>query len=487
MAVMLFGCGGQSESGGSSVSIGEKDTESKQPNVIIIFTDDHGYADLGSQNQVSDIHTPNIDLLANNGVRFSNGYVTAPQCAPSRAGLLTGKYQQTFGFDENKHGPLDKKVPTIADAYKELGYTTGMMGKWHLEVTNSSLEWANSNAPGLKPFKAADLPIETRKNYFPDSMGFDFTVMGYEQWYWRNFDNNGRLVEASYQRTDDYRIDHVNDAAVDFIRLNQDSPFFLYVAPYGPHVPLQAIEKDLALFSDDMPTRRKYALAMLYAIDRGVGKIMSALEEYQLLDNTLIFFVSDNGAPLGRTMEDEPLTRYGVWDGSLNIPLAGEKGMLTEGGIKVPFIAYWQGKLQAGLVVDTPVVTLDIAKTALSLAGMPSEKLESYDGEELLPLMTKGGETETLIERPIFWRFYEQRAIRKGDWKYLQAGVARKYLFNLKDDPEERINLIQDYKEKAAELKDIYEQWDKDNKRVDPYKELFKPFANQYDFYMPTS
>lgn len=126
MAVMLFGCGGQSES--SLVSIGEKDTESKQPNVIIIFTDDHGYADLGSQNQVSDIHTPNIDLLANNGVRFSNGYVTAPQCAPSRAGLLTGKYQQTFGFDENKHGPLDTKVPTIADAFKELGYTTGMMG-----------------------------------------------------------------------------------------------------------------------------------------------------------------------------------------------------------------------------------------------------------------------------------------------------------------------------------------------------------------------
>lgn len=487
ISFLLLGCGGESKNSSSLPVASEQKEPPKPPNVIVIFTDDHGYADLGSQNQVADIHTPNIDTLAANGVRFTNGYVTAPQCAPSRAGLLTGVYQQRFGFDENKHGPLPTQVQTIATAYKELGYATGMVGKWHLEVTNSSLEWAQANAPDLSPFRANDLPIDTRKEYFPDAMGFDYTVMGYQTWFWRNFDSKGLFPEAAYRKTDEYRIDHVTNAAADFIRLNNEKPFFLYISPYGPHVPLEAIEEDLSLFSDNMPTRRKYALAMLHAIDRGVGSIVSVLEEFQLLENTLIFIVSDNGAPLGETMEDAPLTEYGIWDGSLNTPLTGEKGMLTEGGIKVPFIAYWQGKLSGGLVVDTPVLTLDIAKTALGLAGMSKEKLEQYDGEELMGVMTQQAPINKINERAIYWRFYGQRAIRKGDWKYLQAGIEREYLFNLADDPEEKINLINDFENKAAELKSEYEAWDRDNKRIDPYSELGRPFARRFDYYLDRS
>jgi len=453
------------------------------PNVIVFFTDDQGYADLGVQDVLDDVKTPNIDALAHNGVRFTNGYVTASQCSPSRAAFLTGRYQQRFGLDENRQIPMTLDETTIAQRFKQQDYATGMFGKWHLEIMGNSVEWGRRNYPDLQPFKVDQIPEEVRHQYFPHQRGFDDMLAGYTNTYLRNVDDRGRTIALETHRTDQFRIDLTSDASLAFIDKNWQKPFFMYVSHYGPHVPIEATQHYLDRFSEDMPMRRRYALAMMAAIDDGVGRVVDKLKNYNVYDNTIIMFISDNGAPLGDDMTDAPLSAKGeAWNGSRNDPFTGEKGMLTEGAVRVPFIVQWPNKISAGMELDTPVSALDAAYTALKVAG--DTQLDALDGLDLMPLIING-DSNLFDQRPLFWRFFFQRAIRKGDWKYMQAGIRREYLFDMTQTEPESINLINTYPDIAKELRDEYWQWAAQMQRPEELVELPPPFAERVDRYLP--
>ena len=240
-------------------------------------------------------------------------------------------------------------------------------------------------------------------------------IFGYKNNWWTNYTLDGETITASSRQNTRYRLDVVTDASIAFIERNKQKPFFLYLGYYAPHVPLEAPDNYLEPFESVPETRRRYGLAMMSAIDNGVGKIRERLNAEQLSDNTMIFFISDNGAPLGIHKLDLPIdNNAGAWDGSLNDPMIGEKGMLSEGGIRVPYIVSWPGKIPAGVVSDTPVTTLDVATTSLAAAGLeiPAE----LDGDDLLPSLTQQAELE---ERPLFWRFWNQSAIRTVSYTHL--------------------------------------------------------------------
>ncbi|RED50121.1 sulfatase family protein [Seonamhaeicola aphaedonensis] len=438
----------------------ESFTQNK-PNIIVIFTDDQGYADIGINGQVDDIKTPNIDLLAKNGVRMTSGYVTAPQCIPSRSGLLTGRYQQRFGLDHNGTIPLPLDEVLISQRMKKAGYVTGMTGKWHLEPNHQQKLWINKNMPELKgeKFKPSDIPFEKKEPYMSSNRGFDKTFQGYVQNYWANYSLDGKEdMEAQWIIQDGYRLDIQTNATVKFIENNSDKPFFYYTSYFAPHVPLGATKKYLDRFPEDMPQRRRYCLAMMSAIDDGVGKIKETLKKEGIEDNTVIFFISDNGAPLKLHMEDKPGVGVG-WDGSKNTPWVGEKGMISEGGIRVPFIMNWPAGLPKGLVYDKPVISLDVAATCNALAGL--QDTEELDGTNLIPYLNnvkKGAPHEAL-----FWRFWGQSAIRMGDYKFLQSGQYE-YLFDVTSLEHENKNLIDEYPKKAKVLKKRLQQWSRELK-----------------------
>lgn len=434
-----------------------------KPNVVVIFTDDWGYGDLGAFGALDDIKTPNLDRLAKEGVLFSDGYVTAPQCGPSRAGLLTGRHQQRFGFDSITSGPLPLEETTIADRLKKAGYATGMVGKWHQEPNWTNVQWARKLHPELvKDGKVPKIPWEINLRYFPEARGFDHFYCGEWHRYWHNYElgSGAPLLSPVWTDSKEFRVDVQTKAGLAFIHDNADRPFFLYLAYFAPHVPLESPEKYLKRFPGEMPERRRTALAMMSAVDDGVGRIMDLLEEKGLRKNTLVFFTSDNGAPLGAQqgipMDDVlPVGKAGpAWDGSRNDPLCGEKGMLTEGGVRVPFIASWPGQLPQGKVSNMPVSTLDIAVTANALAGLPHDPL--FDGVDLMPFLA--GEAAA-PQRDLYWKFWNQAAIRSGDWKLIQSGPSISMLFNLRTDKEETRNLIAQHPEVAQKLKGKLGEW----------------------------
>jgi arylsulfatase A-like enzyme len=439
-----------------------------KPNVIVILADDQGYADLGVQGQVKDIRTPNIDALAAGGIRFTSGYATAPQCSPSRAGLLTGRYQEKFGLDNIPDDPLPLEEVTIPERLKQAGYVSGMVGKWHLDPNALCLKWARKNLPSAKPNAEGriQIPAKYLRQYSALAQGFDECFQGEMLHYLATYDLNGRTLDprGKYVNDPGFRLDIQTQAALAFLQRHhgQDGkPFFLYLAYFGPHVPLQATTNYLSRFPGPMAERRRYALAMLSAMDDGVGKITAALQQYGISTNTLIFFTSDNGAPLGgahgQPMTDLlPVGKIGpFWDGSLNTPWLGEKGMLAEGGMHVPFLMSWPGKLPAGKVYDQPVSTLDIASTAVALAGLPHDN--RLDGVNLMPFLT-GKETGS-PHAALYWRFWDQTAVREGQWKYIQAGNVAKYLFDVTTDAQEKKNLIGEHPEIARELAGKLSAW----------------------------
>ena len=436
----------------------EKPGASDKPNIIVIFTDDHGFADLGVQGQLSDVKTPNIDQMAKEGVRMTSGYITAPQCTPSRAGLLSGRYQQRYGLDENGTIPLPLEEVIIPERMKEAGYTTGMTGKWHLEPNHIEKEWIAENMPELagKKLTPKDVPFSKKLAYMPSERGFDDCFQGEMISYWVNYDLDGNDVKKQHIIDKRFRLDVQTDAALTFIDRNHDKPFFFYLSYYGPHVPLEATSYYLNRFPEDMPERRRYALAMLAAIDDGVGAVRKSLKDYGILDNTIIFFISDNGAPLKIDKKDLLPINYPAasWDGSLNDPYIGEKGMLSEGGIRVPFIMSWPEKLPKGMTYDRPVSSLDMAATSVAVAGLP--KSDELDGVNLIPFLN--GDKKEDPHENLYWRFWDQSAVRTGDFKYLKAG-SREFLFNVANDDHENVNLIADYPEQAEAMKKKLELW----------------------------
>ncbi len=455
---------------------------SDKPNIIVIFTDDHGYADLNCQGSLKGLKTPHLDKLAADGARCTSGYITAPQCIPSRAGLMAGRDQNRFGVDANGMIPMPLDEVLIPQRLQKAGYVTGMVGKWHLEPNHQQKEWIAKHMPGKAKAEKVRIPIQLQRPYYPDARGFTQSYFGYLNHYWATHDLKGNEVKPpKHVHETGYRLDIQTQAGLSFIERNHDQPFFLYLAYYAPHVPLDATEKYLQRFPEGMPRRRRIALAMLAAIDDGVGRIRRQLEKHELTEDTIIFFISDNGAPLKLHMQDLPGNGPG-WDGSRNDPWLGEKGTLMEGGIRVPYLVSWPGRIPAGQTYDHPVSSLDVGATAVALAGLP--KPESLEGVNLVPHLT--GEEKGLPHDILCWRFWNQAAIRKGKWKYLQAGGERKYLFDLGSPEHERKNRIKDHPAIAKELQGLLADWAKELKAPGmPSGEVNGQEQRFYEHYLP--
>lgn len=396
----------------------------KQPNIIVIMSDDQGYADIGIQG-CKDVKTPHMDALAMGGVRCTDAYVTAPVCSPSRAGMLSGRYQQRFGHYYNTGGPhgLPVSVTTIADRMKNLGYATAAFGKWHL---------------GTAP------------QFHPNKRGFDhfYGILGGHAGYFKTKVNvNGKKVEET-----EYLTDALGRETVAFITKNKDKPFFIYCAFNAVHSPMHAKEEHLKMYeSITNPKRKKYA-GMLKSMDENIGKIIKALEDQQLLEDTLIFFLSDNGGPTPYTQAD-------------NGSLRGSKGMTWEGGVRVPYFVSWKGHLPAGKVYKGIVSSLDIYATALVAGGASIQPEWQLDGLDILPrLKNKSESSET---RDVFWKWHEQWGIRHHEWKLVfMRGEKKPSLFRLDKDRSEQNDLSASHPEKFQELKKLYDDWD--NKNVIP-------------------
>jgi len=446
--VLLVLCGCDSFNEVSSISY--------RPNIIVILTDDHGFADLNIQGSSADLKTPHIDQLAKTGVRMTSGYVTAPQCVPSRAGLLSGKYQQRFGLDYNGTIPFPLEEKMISQRMKDAGYITGMTGKWHLDPNHQQQEWIKEHMPEVANRKAkVVIPLEKKIPYLPTEKGFDFVVEGYINNYWSNHTIDGNPIEPQMVKIPGYRLDIQTQAALTFIDKYKDEPFFFYLSYFGPHVPLDATKERLCRFPSEMPERRRMCLAMLAAIDDGVGKIKETLQKHKIDDNTLIIFLGDNGAPLKIYKEDLPLSmKGGAWNGSLNDPFIGEKGMVCEGGGRIPFIMNWPNGLPKGKIYDKPIISLDIAATSLALSG--EEIPEELDGVNLVPFIN--GDKLGDPHEALYWRFWHQSAIRMGDWKYYKY-LDKEFLFNVASKEHEHLNLIEQHPAKTKKLKSKLIEW----------------------------
>ena len=421
----------------------------KSPNVVLIVSDDMGYGDIGVHGS-RDIPTPNIDALARVGTRFTDAYASGPYCSPTRAGLLTGRYQQRFGHEFNpdrqpgmKHEiglPLGET--TIADYFKSAGYRTALFGKWHL---GNSQEF-HPMSRGFDEFFGF---LNGDHSYLdPESSGSDPLL-------------DGRIPVAKT----DYLTDVISGRAIDFIKRQRAKPFFLYVAYNAVHTPLQATDKYLDRFPNIAdPTRRTYA-AMLSAMDDGIGRIMAALRDSGLEENTLVIFFNDNGGP---TMPGTTI------NGSSNAPLRGSKRQTWEGGIRVPFFIHWKGRLPEGKLDPRPVIQLDILPTALAAAGIKPRPQSNLDGVNLLPFIA--GKNRGLPHDALYWRLGENMAIRKGDWKLVTALEGRLYdadpnaadylsgvqLYNIANDIGESRNLAAENPAKVKELIAAWYAWNKD-------------------------
>jgi len=377
-----------------------------KPNIILIYSDDHGWADLGVQGSDQDIRTPHLDAMARDGVRFTRGYVTAPQCVPSRAGVLTGRYQQRFGVEDNNKGPLPLTELTLAERLKSAGYVTGQAGKWHLDMIGG---------------KKSDKTLRLSKEHMPHAQGFDEYFRGELRQFYASHDLAGKpFADAPHVVADNrFRVVVQTEAALSFLdrRAAQPAqPFFLYLAYFAPHVPLESPEPWFSQTPAHLPKERRQALAMIAAMDDGIGRLRAKLKATGQDQNTLIVFIGDNGAPLGK-----------AWDGSLNTPLIGQKGMLAEGGIRTPFVATWPARLPAGKAYDQPVSSLDVAATAVAAAGLP--QAPELDGTDLTPFVTN--QKPGAPHERLFWRWGSQAAVLEHPWKLVRLGDREEMLFDV--------------------------------------------------------
>ncbi|MCE9525850.1 MAG: sulfatase [Planctomycetales bacterium] len=412
--------------------------EARKPNILLIVGDDMGYADIGVHG-CKDIPTPHIDSIAKNGIRCTSGYVSGPYCSPTRAGLMTGRYQQRFGHEFNP-GPaaggnvgLPLTEVTLADKLKAAGYATGMVGKWHL-----------GNDPKFNPVNRG----------FQEYFGF---LGGAHQYFPPRGGAKGAQVAPIFRGLEpveekEYLTDAFAREAVAYIDKHQKESFFLYLTFNAVHTPLQSAEKYLARFADVKDERRRTYCAMMSAMDDAIGSVLKKLDDTQLTENTLVCFISDNGGP--------PV------NASSNGPLHGFKAQTWEGGIRVPYLVQWKGKLPAGKTYDQPVIQLDLHSTALAVAGLErsvKEQTVKLDGVNILPHLL--GEVTSPPHDALYWRFGEQTAIRSGNHKLVKArgGSGDWELYDLAADLGETKNLAAAKPEIAKELLAKYDAWNAHN------------------------
>ena len=418
------------------------------PNLVVILADDLGYADVGF-NGCPDIPTPNIDRIASEGVRCTSGYVTYSVCGPSRAGLITGRYQDRFGACRNP--TVDPSVPNngvplseknLAELLRPVGYRSIAVGKWHL-----------GTHPDLRPLERGFDEffgfLSGGHNYFPDQLKLRDLSEVDKPWAWYRT----KLLRGTTRvDVDRYLTEELSHAAVEFVDRNHDKPFFLYLAYNAPHTPLQATEKYLSRFSHIDDERRRTYAAMVSALDDGVGLLLDKLTEHGLDESTLVFFLSDNGGPLANA--------------SRNGPLRDHKGSAFEGGVRVPFAVRWTGVLPAGRDYGRAVSSLDIAATIVARSGAVTPAEKPLDGVDLIPYLT--GENPSPPHATLYWRWYdrERYAVRMGDHKLIvmQRESDRKsreprMLYDLAHDVSEELNLVGEIPSVAAEADDLVGGW----------------------------
>ncbi|NBV20685.1 MAG: sulfatase [Proteobacteria bacterium] len=409
-----------------------------RPNILFIVGDDMGYADVGFHG-CKDIPTPNLDALAASGVRFTSGYVTGPYCSPTRAALLTGRYQQRFGHEFNPGAPnagLPLTETTIANRLKAAGYVTGLVGKWHLGAQDA---------------------MQPPKRGFDEFFGFLGGAHSY-------FQSAGILRGTEPVKELDYTTDAFGREACDFIQKHKGRPWFLYLAFNAVHTPMHATDDRLAKFPNIADKQRRTYDAMMLAMDEAIGKVRAKLAETGQTENTLVTFISDNGGP----------TMPGVTiNGSVNLPLRGSKRTTLEGGVRVPFIVSWPAKLKPA-VFDQPAIQLDLNATALAAAGVERKPEWKLDGVDLLPFLT--GAKSGPPHEALFWRFGEQMAVRAGDFKLVRydttadgvaagrkAGTSPLKLYNLREDIGESKDLAAAQPDKVKELQSLWDTWNTAN------------------------
>jgi arylsulfatase B len=437
--------------------------EAKKPNIVILFADDLGYAELGCQGN-TDIPTPHIDSIAKNGVRFTDGYVTAPVCSPSRAGLMSGRHQSRFGWNINV---MPHTVPhsafgipatetTIAERLKEAGYRTGLIGKWHLGSRSDFnpvrhgfdyfFGFAHEGRYFVRPpykgvttlLRKDPLPEGGANNrwFSPDKKLIYHDILRNEPLYDLN---NPMLRGEQIVEEKRYLTDAFTDEAIQFIEREKEKPFFLFLSYNAVHSPLQGADAYMKKMNHIEDIHRRIFAAMLANLDDSVGSVLAKLRESGLEENTLIFFLSDNGGPT------KELT-------SSNSPLKGGKGQFYEGGIRVPFVAQWKGTIPPGQTYKHPVTSLDLYATAAAQAGLKLTPKDT-DGVDLVPFLK--GENTDAPHKQLFWNFRADGAFREGDWKIVRFR-GKWYLYNLRNDLAEETDLS---KQEPETFKALLAKW----------------------------
>lgn len=420
---------------------------SEKPNILLILADDLGYGDVGYQG--GDLPTPHIDSIAKSGVRFTDGYVTCPVCAPSRAGLLTGKYQQRFGFWDNI-GPyrvsketepgIPVDLPILSERLKKLGYTCGLFGKTHdgeAEVIMAFNRWDefygfnNGASNYLKDMNRSHNPIFHNKKM----VSSPYASRGISN---RDICQAGVIVKD----TDQYFTDELGAMACRFIEANKERPFLCYIPFNAIHGPFQAPKALADKYSHIENRERRLVMAMLESMDNNIGRVLDALKKNDLMDNTLIIFLSDNGGH----------------QASPSKPLRGGKGTYWEGGLRIPFCMQWAGKLKAGSLYRHPIISLDIMPTLIQAAGGEVDPKWELDGVDLIPYLT-GADNER-PHQTLTWIWGPRRAIREGDLKAVSMNEGRKWeLFDLARDMSETTDLAGQRPEKLQALIKQHEAW----------------------------
>lgn len=402
--------------------------ESSRPNVLIFYADDLGYGELAVQGYTKEIPTPNIDSIARNGVRFTQGYVAATYCSPSRAGLMTGRYPTRFGHEFNavaRHSGLSLQETTMAQRLKTLGYATAAVGKWHLGG-------------------------EASRDYYPTNRGFDEfygTLNNTPFYHPTQFIDSRKTLEI--EKADDknfYTTDAYAARAVDWLGKQTDKPWFLYLPFNAQHAPLQAPQKYLDRFPNIADEKRRIFAAMLSSMDDAVGVVMNKVRSMGQEENTIVFYIADNGGPTQSTT-------------SGNGPLRGFKMTTFEGGPRVPFMMQWKAKLPGGQVETRPVMNLDVLPTVVTAAGGKIDPQWKLDGVDLLPYLSGGNSARP--HDTMYWRFGDQWAVRQGDWKMVvsRGGSGKPELYDLAGDIGETRDLASAEPARVAELQKIYDRW----------------------------
>ena len=418
------------------------------PNIIIIISDDQGYADVGFHGS-KEIFTPNIDRIASNGVVFSQGYVSYAVCSPSRAGLITGKYQNRFGYTRNiLLAPKDSLMglplseQTLPDVLNNVDYKTKAIGKWHLGAHESLV-------PERRGFDEFFGFLIGGHRYFPEDLTLNDLTEARRQMdgYVTRIYDNGKRID-----TKKYLTEELSDNAVKFIEDNSSDPFFLYLSYNAPHTPLQANAIDLERNNHiEVEKRRTYA-AMVSSMDDGIGLILDKLEEKKITDNTIVIFFSDNGGVEWYNFSDNGILR-------------GIKGDFYEGGIRVPFTMQWPKRIKPGTIYDKPIIALDVFATVASAASAEKYIRNDIDGVDLLPYIT--GEKSGLPHKYLYWQNPDKDidVVRDERYKYIRI-KEDEYIFDLKNDISEETNIIDSSKPIYDRLKSQFKEWEKE--MIDP-------------------